>query len=41
MAKQEGLEEATLEIIKSFHKNGASLELISKSIGLSIDEIKK
>ena len=39
--REEGYEEAILEIVKSLQKNGASLELISKSIGLSIDEIKK
>ena len=29
------------KMVKSFYKNGASLDLISASSGLSIDEINK
>ena len=38
---QEGIKENTVKTVKALYANGASLELISKSIGLSIDEIKK
>ena len=38
---KQGKEEVTLEIVKAFYKNCISLEIISKSTGLSIDEIKK
>jgi len=36
-----GREENRKEIVKSFYQNGASLELISKSTGLSIEDINK
>ena len=36
-----GREERTNEMIINFYKNGVSLELISKSSGLSIQEIEK
>ena len=39
--RQEGIKETTVKTVKALYANGASLELISKSIGLSIDEIKK
>ena len=37
----QGREENRKEIVKSFYQNGASLELISKSTGLSIEDINK
>lgn len=43
--KQEGIElgikQEKIQMIKSLYQNGVSLELISKSSGLSIDEIKE
>jgi len=36
-----GREENRKEIVKSLYQNGASLELISKSTGLSIEDINK
>ena len=39
--RQEGIKETTVKTVKALYANGVSLELISKSIGLSIDEIKK
>ena len=39
--KLEGIQENTIKMVKALYENGASLDLISKSTGLSIDEIKK
>lgn len=43
--KQEGIElgikQEKIQMVKSLYQNGVSLELISKSSGLSIDEIKE
>ena len=36
-----GIEQKQTEMIINFYQNGASLELISKSSGLSIKEIEK
>ncbi len=40
-SKLEGSQETTVKAVKALYANGVSLELISKSIALSIDEIKK
>ena len=40
-AVEEGYDKAQKEMIINFYNNGATLELISKSTGLSIEEIKK
>ncbi len=40
-AKEEGKEEKAIEIAKSLLENGISVEIISKSTGLSIEEIRK
>lgn len=37
---EQGKKEKTIDIIKSLFKNDVSLELISKSVNLSIEEIK-
>lgn len=39
--REEGREERTIEIAKEMKKNGVSPEIISKSTGLSLDEIEK
>ena len=43
-SKQEGIElgkqEKTIQIVKAFYQNGCPLDLISKSTGLSVEEIK-
>ena len=39
-AKIEGRNETLIENAISFYKNGASLELISKSTNMSIDDVK-
>ena len=39
--KLEGIQENTIKMVKALYENGASLDLISKSTGLSINEIKK
>ena len=41
LGKNAGIEQKQNEMVINFYKNGVSLELISKSSGLSIDEIKK
>ena len=45
LAKQEGLAEGTrqkaIEDARSFYANGASIELISKSLGMSAEEVEK
>ena len=38
--KKKAADKRQEENIISFYKNGASLELISKSIGISIDDVK-
>ena len=38
--KIEGRNETLIENAISFYKNGASLDIISKSIGISIEEVK-
>lgn len=38
--RQEGIQEERIKIIKSLYSNGVSLELISSSINLSIEEVK-
>ncbi len=37
----EGIKENTIKVAKKFKENGVSLEIISKSTGLSIEEIEK
>ena len=39
--KNDGIEQKQNEMVINFYKNGVSLELISKSSGLSIDEVNK
>ncbi|MBQ8891832.1 MAG: hypothetical protein IJ068_03095 [Bacilli bacterium] len=39
--KNDGIEQNRREMVINFYKNGATFELISKSSGLSVDEIKK
>ena len=41
LAREEGREERTNEMIISLYHNGVSLDIISKSSGLSIEEIEK
>ena len=36
---EQGIEQKQTEMIINFYNNGASLELISKSSGLSIEEV--
>lgn len=40
-AKEEGREEREVEIAKGLLKNGISIEIISKSTGLSIEQIER
>ena len=37
----DGLKQKAVEDAKNFYKNGASLELISKSLGITLEEVKK
>ena len=39
--KDEGIEQIKHEMIINFYNNGISIDLISKSSGLSIDEVKE
>ncbi len=39
--REEGKEERTLELVRNFLENGVSIEIISKSTGLSVVEIEK
>lgn len=40
-AREEGLEEGKIQLIRGMHKNGMLLEDISKFIGLSTEEMRK
>lgn len=40
-AREEGKEERTVELVLNFLENGISVEIISKSTGLSVVEIEK
>ena len=39
--KEEGLQQKAIEAARSFYANGVSIEIISKSLNLSIDRIKE
>ena len=39
--KKEGLQEKTIEAAKSFYANGASIELIAKSLNMTIEQVKE
>ena len=41
IGKKDGIEQKQNEMIIQLYKNGASLDLISKSSGLNQDEVKK
>ena len=41
IGKKDGIEQNRCEMIIQLYKNGASLDLISKSSGLSITEVEK
>jgi len=38
--REEGREEGKMDTLINFFKNGAGLDLISKAVGMSIDEVK-
>ena len=38
--REEGREEGKIDTLVNFFKNGAGLDLISKAVGMSIDEVK-
>ena len=40
-AFQNGKDEKAREDARSFYKNGASLELIAKSLGMTIEQVKE
>lgn len=40
-AYEEGREDQTIEAAKNFYKNGASVELISKSLNISVEQVKE
>ena len=40
-AYEEGREDKTIEATKNLYKNGVSVELISKSLNISIEQVKE
>ena len=38
---QEGAQQKALELAKSFYSNGASVELIAKSLGMTVEQVEK
>ena len=40
-AYEEGREDQTIEAAKNFYKNGVSVELISKSLNISVEQVKE
>ena len=40
-AKAEGNQERAIDAAKNFYANGASIELIAKSLNMSIEEVKE
>ena len=40
-AKKEGREEKAIEDARSFYANGASLELIAKSLNMPLEQVKE
>ena len=38
--RKEGREEGKIDTLVNFFKNGAGLDLISKAVGMSIEEVK-
>ena len=40
-AKREATQQMTIETARNFYANGASIELIAKSLKMSIEEIQK
>ena len=38
--REEGKEEGKMDTLINFFKNGAGLDLISKAVGMSIEEVK-
>ena len=38
--REEGREEGKMDTLINFFKNGAGLDLISKAVGMSIEEVK-
>ena len=39
--KKEGKQEKSIEDARSFYANGASIELIAKSLNMSIEDVKE
>ena len=39
--KKEGMQEKSIEDARSFYANGASIELIAKSLNMSIEDVKE
>ena len=38
---QEGAQQKALELAKSFYSNGASVELIAKSLGMPVEQVER